>query len=516
MPRGLSARTTSNALIGATLVSAFAAAAGAAAAGAPTRLAVALGTVLAIVTAGLIFFARPGLRRPRAGVVLTDAGSLGKVIFALVVASVFLVTYTAVRPLPGATASDLVLLGAALVIGVCLADSSWKIRQIVPGWLLGAAVLLLSAALLVALFPPGKPSQAALLFPGEILAYGGVDPAEPTLSNGGAAVRFVGTLIFIPLLIAVAANSARRIQILADAWIAGVAIGALFGILGYLGIGGVVQLVGGVGGVPWEGGVRVSGLTTHSNAFALASAMALPVAAMRLGRTRGRVRIYFSAVVSVLIGAIVISGSRGGLIGGVLGLAFVAVLDRDGRTGFKRTAVFTAAVAVVVAVAVAPPSPPSLTRLLGSGQASAVATQQREAIYPAVWGEVMQRPVVGHGFQYIRGSHNIYLQLLHGGGVIALAGFVLFGVAAGLTGFRLGRSEAVPDDLQSLSRASVASMAVWLIAVGMVNPAIFDRYLYVPVGLVVAIRALERRARSSQSTVLTPAWLAPADAKSPA
>ena len=88
----------------------------------------------------------------------------------------------------------------------------------------------------------------------------------------------------------------------------------------------------------------------------------------------------------------------------------------------------------------------------------------------------MQRPVVGHGFQYIRGSHNIYLQLLHGGGVIAFRICAVRGCSR-LTGFRLGRSEAVPDDLQSLSRASVASMAVWLIAVGMVNPAIFDRYL---------------------------------------
>ena len=361
MPRGLSAQTPSNALIGATLVSALAAAAGAAAAYTPTRLAVSVGRPTHPSDAGLIFFARPGLGRPRAGVALARTrlsrqGHLFPRRGQRVSGRLFAHAATPGRD----RVPTWSFLGPSSVIGVCLADSSWKIREIVPGWLLGAAVLLLSAAILVALFPPGKPSQAALLFPGEILAHGGVARPNRALSNGGTAVRFVGTCNLHSL----ADGGDSKLGPSNSVWrMRGLPVLPLAELLRHIGISrhwrrGRPQLVGGVGGVPWEGGVRVSGLTTHSNASPTPSAMALPVAALRLGRTRGRVRIYFTVVVSVLIGAIVISGSRGGLIGGFLGLAFVDVDRFRARAGFKRTALFTAAVAVVVAVAVAPPSPP--------------------------------------------------------------------------------------------------------------------------------------------------------------
>jgi O-antigen ligase len=411
----------------------------------------------------------------------------GQVVFALVAVGVLVVTFNGIRPVPGATGADLIFV-VALLGSLTLLASDWTDRPIAPIWLLTAGGLLLSAALLVGIFP-ARPSHAALLFPGGS-AYGGVNPETATLSNNAAAIRFVGTLVVLPLLIAMAANSAQRIRLLTDVWIAGAAFGALLGALGYLGVGSIAHLVS-QAEVPGTA-TREAGLTTHSNAFALASAMALAVAAARLGRARGRSRLYFSAVVLVLIAAIAISGSRAGLVGGLFGLVLLATLHREGRKGSVRTAVIAALLAVVVGVALAPAPPPAVERLLGSDPSAAPATQQRAAIYPAVWHEVLQRPVVGHGFEYLRGSHNIYLQLMHAGGIIALAGFILFAVGSTATGFRLGRSDAVPDSLQSLARGLVASLAVWLVAVGIVQPAIFDRYLYIPAGLIVAIWALQR------------------------
>lgn len=410
----------------------------------------------------------------------------GQFVFALVALGVLLVTFNGIRPVSGATLSDLVFV-VGLIGGLAFLASRWTAIPIAPLWLLAAAGLLLCAALLVGIFP-ARPSQAALLFPG----------GDESLSNAGAAIRFVGTLVFLPVLIAVAANSVHRIRFLADIWIAGAALSALVGTLGYLHVGGVAHLVsqGGASGAV----SREAGLTTHSNTFALASAMALAMAAARLGRARGRSCLYFSAVVLILISAIVISGSRAGLIGGAFGLMLLAALHREGRKGSVRTAVVAALLAAVIAFALSPAPPPAVERLLGGSDPSvAPSTQRRVEIYPAVWHEVLQRPVVGHGFENLRGSHNIYLQLLHAGGLIALVGFLLFAVGSTATGFRLGRSQAVPDELRSLARGLVASLAVWLVAVGIVQPAIFDRYLYIPVGLIIAIWVLERIGPSTGS-----------------
>jgi O-antigen ligase len=410
------------------------------------------------------------------------------VVFALVAVGVLLVTFNAVRPVPSATAADLVFAVALLGIVLTPLDSHWTARPIAPAWLLTAAGLLLCAALLVGIFP-ARPSQAVTQVLSGVASNAGASSEFPAVSNAGAAVRLVGTLVFLPVLIALAANSRRRILVLADVWIAGAAFGALLGALGYLGVAGVAHLIAGGSDFQGSGVPRVAGLSTHSNHFALASAMALPVAATRLGQANGRTRVYFSVVVLVLISAIAISGSRAGLIGGLFGLALLTVLRPESRKGVVRTVIVAVMLAGVVAVVLSPP--PTVERL-SNAESAATSTQQRKAVYTAVWHDVRQRPLIGHGFQYVRGSEDIYLQLLDAGGIIALGGFGIFAIGSLTSGFRLGRRDSLPDDMQSLARAACASLAVWLIAAGIVLPAIFDRYLYVPVGLIIAISASGR------------------------
>jgi O-antigen ligase len=414
--------------------------------------------------------------------------TLGRAAFALVAIGIALVTFNALRPAAGATASDVTILLALLVVGLGLVDSSWRLGQIAPTWLLAAGALLLSAALLVGIFP-ARPSHAALLFPGSPLS-GSVAAPTATPSNAGVAVRFVGALVFLPLLIAAAANSGRRIQTLADVWIAGAAINGLVALLEYL-------HVLNVGRSEWDD--RVMGLTNHPNALGLVSAMALPVAASRLAGANGRARFYYSAVTAAVVLGIALSGSRAALLGGVLGLVIIGALYREGRRGFVRSAGIAALLVAISALVLSPL--PSVARLFGGpdpyGQVAA-SNQVREAIYPAVWDEVLHRPVVGHGFEYVRGAHNIYLQLLHAGGIIALLGFLVFASGITVMGLRLGASGGIPDDLRNLARACVASFAVWLLAEGLVGTAVFDRYLYIPVGLVIAISVLSRRSSAQR------------------
>ena len=199
--------------------------------------------------------------------------------FALVAVGVLLVTFNGVRPIPGATASDLTFVLAVLAIGLAFLDSDWKLGSIAPTWLLVAGGLLFAAAVLVGIFP-ARPSQVPLLDPFAMIAGGA--PPQPNLPNMGAAVRFVAALVFIPIVIAAAANSPRRIKVVAEMWIAGAALGALIGCLEYA---GVISLDDQYRVYAQN---RVIGLTDHPNTLGLVSAMALPVAASRLGASHGR------------------------------------------------------------------------------------------------------------------------------------------------------------------------------------------------------------------------------------
>ena len=252
--------------------------------------------------------------------------TLGQTMFALVAVGVLLVTFNGVRPIPGATASDLTLVLAVLAIGLAFLDSDWKLGSIAPTWLLVAGGLLFAAAVLVGIFP-ARPSQVPLLDPFAMIAGGA--PPQPNLPNMGAAVRFVAALVFIPIVIAAAANSPRRIKVVAEMWIAGAALGALIGCLQYA---GVISLDDQYRVYAQN---RVIGLTDHPNTLGLVSAMALPVAASRLGASHGRARVYYAIAVASMISAIAVSGSRAAIVGGMLGLVLVGVLHREGRRGIR-------------------------------------------------------------------------------------------------------------------------------------------------------------------------------------
>jgi O-antigen ligase len=137
---------------------------------------------------------------------------------------------------------------------------------------------------------------------------------------------------------------------------------------------------------------------------------------------------------------------------------------------------------------------PGIDRLSGRG-AAAQSDVAREAIYGHVIHEVEQRPIVGHGFEYLKGSHNIYLQVLHSGGVIALLGLITLVVGVIATGLRVSSRSQQP-----IVRALLASSLVWLAVDGLFEPAIFDRYLYVPIGLLLACWSVNRRSDERQPT----------------
>lgn len=401
--------------------------------------------------------------------------------FLLVAAAVGLVAFNAVRPVASATVSDVFfVLATILVVAWSLAAD--RPIQNLPSWLWTSAGIFFLAAVLVEIFP-APPSQAALFFPGGAFNH---QPGEEVnvYSNLSALLRLEIALLLIPFVLVQVGTSWDKIQGLSEVWLVGTTIAAALGVAAYVGI---LHLPSLVGGNPEAGAARIRGLSTHPNVFGVTAAMVLPVAAIcySLAQSRRR-KISYLLALGILLLAILTSGSRAAILGALLGLALLALLDPAARVALRRSALAAAVVIGLVGLTTFR-SLPGVDRLSGSGGV-AQSDEVRKAIYSRVISEIEERPLVGHGFEYLRGSHNIYLQVLHSGGVIALAAMLTLVVGVVVTGLRVAARSRRP-----LVRALLVSALVWLGVDGMFEPAIFDRYLYVPIGLLLACWAVSRK-----------------------
>jgi hypothetical protein len=148
--------------------------------------------------------------------------------------------------------------------------------------------------------------------------------------------------------------------------------------------------------------------------------------------------------------------------------------------------------AVLVAVASddGTSAPPTIGRF-GSGDESAAESDgvRREYLEDAV-EYVVERPVPGYGFRWIESAHNLYHQLRLSGGILALAGFMIFVFGYLRAGLRSWGT--APESMGDTARAATISVALMLIT-GMVGNGMVDRYLYLPFALVFAMQLITTR-----------------------
>jgi hypothetical protein len=86
-------------------------------------------------------------------------------------------------------------------------------------------------------------------------------------------------------------------------------------------------------------------------------------------------------------------------------------------------------------------------------------------------------PIYGIGFQYLDSAHEVHLQLLAAGGLIALLGYVVYWWSAARMGFKATKVDQL---LAPLLCASIISFLV----INFVENQVADLYLYVPVALL--------------------------------
>ncbi len=126
---------------------------------------------------------------------------------------------------------------------------------------------------------------------------------------------------------------------------------------------------------------------------------------------------------------------------------------------------------------------------------NATATNESDASrivnYSVALTDFAKHPLAGNGFDVIRDAHDIYFQLLQGGGLLAFASFGLFAACSLWLGVRLSRHSALTREMQNLASALAASLLVWLLA-GLAQNLIYDRYLYLPAGVLIGLRMAAR------------------------
>jgi O-antigen/teichoic acid export membrane protein len=383
---------------------------------------------------------------------------------------VVLATMNGVRPVRGATAADVCFALATLALAPLLIIARPRFFRI-PWWMY-AAVAGIGFAVLV--------STAA---------------SVARASNLSAGMKFAITLGVTPLLLGAVAASYGRVALLADLWLVGAVANCAVATSDFF----ANTLIGyNVTGTYWLN--RAAGLTVHPNHLGLVAAMALPVALSRAITAPALSRRIAYVVGVVVLGlGVLASGSRVELIAGAAGLLIVPLLQPIARK--EIVVAFAAATLAVALVAVAVPSARShalvsVHRLTGGDPTASMSDADRSKKLRRAVKDIEAHPMTGTGFAAVRDAHDIYLQLLQAGGVLALPPFLLFAGGILAMGLRLRRAPSLSPPTQNLAAALTASMGVWLLS-GLLSNLVYDRFLYLPAGLLFGFWFATRRTEAA-------------------
>jgi hypothetical protein len=374
----------------------------------------------------------------------------------------------------GTSPPDLILLMALFAVGYCWLQDTIQVP--LPGWLVGAAMLMLASQLLNQFFFVPVPP---------------IDPPPSFTPPGPALVtlaRFELAFLIVPVVIGAVASSWRRVNLLTNLWLLSATISAFIATVdGFTGVG----LGASITGVDVVG--RPAGLSIHPNTLALTCAMALPIGLLRAARGRGWERAAGVAASGLLAMAILVSQSRVGLFSLVLAVGLTAMLIPKLRS----RVVVVGVVGLVLAVLVAPNGNPlggGLTRLSGGGDSSQANGQRSDQFHDSLH-IALGHPVTGVGFTVVADAHVLPLQVWETAGFMGIAALIIYSTGVFSTGRRLYRDRRLPRGGPALAGALSISFAIWLIA-GLLENQIADRYIYAPVGLLLGLGLVAKAAGS--------------------
>jgi O-antigen ligase len=395
---------------------------------------------------------------------------LDKLAFAAVAVFVFTVTWNGIRVGGGAFGDGFMALALAAVIAYVVAE---KRPLPLPPWLLVAAIGFFLAGLLTMIFPPSVAVvQRSVLAQLTIKLEDGIQGLTAIPSNTSELIKYELSLVVPLLVIGATAFTPARCRTLVNAWTAGAIVNGCVGIVDYAGLH--------IAPVPFTDN-RSAGLTVQSNYLALTCVLAIPMAMLWFGRSRRWTAAGVFGVIA-LLGGVYASGSRAGTVAALLAVAATIVLVPRLRPALP-TVVPVAGMAIVAALAFTNLGTKVLSQIrLGSSSTSTTFSDDQRTLEAQVaYAQIKARPIEGVGFSVIGNAHDLYLELLDAGGVIALGSFLVFVGGLGVSARRSVRGPLGDE-------AIVCSIAVvaWL-ANGVFDNQLADKYLYVVPGLLWAI-----------------------------
>ena len=367
----------------------------------------------------------------------------------------------------GLRPGDAFLLLAVLTFFASDIGRRWPV---LPGWVLQFGAIIVLVTVLHELLPTN---------PGYIAQRLVVDPSGfriPEIeTNLGVGLKFVVPIIGLPLMFGFAYLHDRRALFRsAYAFAVGSAISGLFAFTDAMGF---THLSLSITGIP-AAGSRAPGLAIHPNFLATTCVLSMPIMLWQVRSPRLRSRVYAVLTLVALALGVYASGSRGGaaVMAGAVLLSFA--LMPVYRRVLPTVALVAGGVASVVFV-LKPSVGQSMlraVRLTGSGGDTAGSDYVRASVGHQGWLDFLHSPIDGVGMQVAAEAHNVYLQALASGGLLVLAGYLIFVGAGLLKSFRLRKLDqlAYPFFISALAGAALST----------VENALTDRLAYVPLALI--------------------------------
>lgn len=268
------------------------------------------------------------------------------------------------------------------------------------------------------------------------------------------------------LIVSAWAPTAREVQACTAVWVASAAVSAAWALF-----------------LPPGHGRRAAGLADHPTGLALTCVLSLGPALLLMRVGSRAARISAAGAIFLLLGGILVSGSRAGLLAAAIEVTLAMVFAR--RRLFV-IATFASVVGVSTLLDLAPKftSFSAVNRLLSPSSSSSISNAAHQSALDSSLSAIAAHPLTGGGFQNAEGALNVYLQVMASGGAFAIIGFLLVGAAA-VRPLLAGRAAITLQD--DGFTAAIVGLSVgflgFLIADLFQNP-IWERYIWFAPALI--------------------------------
>jgi hypothetical protein len=377
------------------------------------------------------------------------------------------ISWNAVHITGSTQPADLLLL-AALVLAVAnsLMNRDFVRLPMLAG--VGAGLIGLSG-LLSALFPtPASYLTRRYEFVNPYEAYGGHQIGGSNLTQ---LTKFEIALVALPMTVLLLRPTARELRRLGDCFVLSALVNSAVGITDFVHLTAISPKLLGFTDITG----RASGLTIQPNHLAASAVLALPLAMHWFVRSERR--LLAAPAVALLVAGVFVTGSRGGcVLAGLVCLGCFIAFD----SLRKRLWMAFALVPVVLVLRVPQLAMSALQNRVGA-QAS---DNQRALLRQQGLKDFFTHPLHGIGFENITAAHEVHVQLLAAGGVLAFVGYFLYLAGVGTTLRTVLR-------IDSLGVALMVAL-VTVFAMHFVENQLTDRYLVVPFALAFALAETHR------------------------